>query len=513
MLNFTPLARPLFARYGAATARIANPADTERVQRGVLAWLLRQGRGTEFGRSHRFDALAGERDFAAAVPLTEYEAIRPLVMRMVAGERDVLWPGRCRRFAQSSGTSGGKSKYIPVTDASLRRNHYRGGIETVAAYLPHVSHSRLFGGKSLILGGSFATELADVPQGVHVGDLSASLIDRINPAVNLFRVPSKDIALMADWSRKLPALAEAAMREDVTNISGVPSWFMTVLRTIMDMAGASTIHEVWPNLEVFFHGGIAFGPYRSQYEAICDTSKMHFMETYNASEGFFAVQYDPDVHAMRLLLDAGIFYEFIPINRLGEPDAATLTAWQVEPGRTYALVITSCNGLWRYIIGDTVRVVSTSPLRITIAGRTSSFINAFGEELMVWNADKALAAACARTGAAAANYTAAPVYSACGTKGHHQWLIEWAVAPQCGNEAFADILDAELQAANSDYQAKRSGNIFLARLELTEAPKGTFNRWLASTGRLGGQRKIPRLSNDRRVIDPILRLINKTNKP
>ena len=303
------------------------------------------------------------------------------------------------------------------------------------------------------------------------------------------------------------------MREDVTNISGVPSWFMTVLRTIMDMAGASTIHEVWPNLEVFFHGGIAFGPYRSQYEAICDTSKMHFMETYNASEGFFAVQDDPDVHAMRLLLDAGIFYEFIPINRLGEPDAATLTAWQVEPGRTYALVITSCNGLWRYIIGDTVRVVSTSPLRITIAGRTSSFINAFGEELMVWNADKALAAACARTGAAAANYTAAPVYSACGTKGHHQWLIEWAVAPQCGNEAFADILDAELQAANSDYQAKRSGNIFLARLELTEAPKGTFNRWLASTGRLGGQRKIPRLSNDRRVIDPILRLINKTNKP
>lgn len=507
MLNFTPLVRPLFARYAAATARIATPADTERVQRRVLASLMRAARSTEVGRRHGFGAVADERDFASAIPLTEYEAIRPMVMRMVAGEPDVLWPGRCRRFAQSSGTSSGKSKYIPVTDASLRLNHYRGGIETVAAYLPRVPGSRLFGGKSLILGGSFATELADVPRGVHVGDLSATLIDRINPAVNLFRVPAKDIALMPDWSRKLPALAEAAMREDVTNISGVPSWFMTVLRTIMDMAGATTIHQVWPNLEVFFHGGIAFGPYRSQYEAICEPGKMHFLETYNASEGFFAVQDDPDVHAMRLLLDAGIFYEFIPIGRLGDASAPTLTAWQLEQGKTYAMVISSCNGLWRYIIGDTVRVASTSPLRITIAGRTSSFINAFGEELMVWNADKALAAACARTGAASANYTAAPVYSACGTKGHHQWLIEWAVPPACGNEAFADILDAELQAVNSDYQAKRSGNIFLARLELTEAPKGAFNRWLASTGRLGGQRKIPRLANDRRVIDAILKLI------
>lgn len=480
--------------------------DAEEAQRRILRYLVRRARHTVFGRSHSFDKIRSAEDFSHAVPLTDYEPIRPQVMRMLAGEPDVLWPGRCRRFAQSSGTSGGKSKYIPVTLDSLRLNHYRGGLFVASAYLRNNLHSRLLGGKALILGGSFANELTDLPPGVRVGDLSATLIAEINPFINLFRTPSKEIALMSDWTKKLPALAEAAMHADVTNISGVPSWFMTVLRTILEMSGASSIHEVWPNLEVFFHGGIAFGPYREQYEAITDTSKMHYMETYNASEGFFALQDDPGTHAMRLLLNAGIFYEFIPINRLDDPDAPVLAAWQLEEGRTYAMVISSSNGLWRYIIGDTVRVESLEPLRISIAGRTNSFINAFGEELMVWNADRALAAACSRTGAAAANYTAAPVYAECGTKGHHQWLIEWATPPACGNEAFADILDAELQKVNSDYQAKRSGDIFLARLELTEVPRGTFDRWLASTGKLGGQRKIPRLSNDRRVADAILGL-------
>ncbi|MCM1067526.1 MAG: GH3 auxin-responsive promoter family protein [Muribaculaceae bacterium] len=504
MLNFTPLVRPFFERRARLTAGIATPADTEREQRRVLESLLKAAAGTEVGRRYAFAPGMAYRDYADAAPVTEYESIRPDVMRMVAGERDVLWPGRCRRFAQSSGTSGGKSKYIPLTDACLHRNHYRGGVECVGAYLARHPHSRLFGGKSLILGGSFANELADVPADVCVGDLSATLIDRINPAINLFRVPSKDIALMPDWSRKLPAIAKAAIGQDVTNISGVPSWFMTVLRTILEMTGKSTINEVWPNLEVFFHGGIAFGPYRNQYDEIIDRKRMHYMETYNASEGFFALQDSRETHAMRLILDAGVFYEFVPLEQFGRPGAVALPAWEVQPGHSYALVISSCNGLWRYIIGDTVRVESVEPLRITIAGRTSSFINAFGEELMVWNADRAIAAACARTGAAIANYTAAPVYAACGTKGHHQWLVEWATPPACGNEAFADILDAELQAVNSDYQAKRTGGIFLARLELTEAPKGTFNRWLGATGKLGGQRKIPRLANDRRIIDRIL---------
>ena len=507
MLNLTPIVRPYFAGLASSLKRISGPSATEEAQRKVLAALLRAARKTLVGERHGFGYISRYEQFAARVPITDYEAIRPLVMRMVAGERNILWPGICRRFAQSSGTSGGKSKYIPVTDDGLRLNHYRGGKLAVAAYLDMYPESRLFGGKCLILGGSFANELKDIPAGVCVGDLSATLIDRINPLVNLLRVPDKKTALMPDWNRKLPLLAETALHADITNISGVPSWFMTVLRAVTEKAGVRTIHEVWPNLEVFFHGGIAFGPYRDQYREITDPSKMRYIENYNASEGFFAVQDSEADGQMRLLTDAGIFYEFIDIDNSLEGPA--IPAWQVEPRRTYALVISSCNGLWRYIIGDTVHIESVEPLRISIAGRTNSFINAFGEELMVWNADAALAAACRRTGAAAANYTAAPVYSSCRTKGHHQWLIEWAEPPACGNEAFADILDSELQKVNSDYQAKRNGNIFLARLELTEASPGAFDRWLASTGKLGGQRKIPRLANDRHIIDPIIALMQK----
>ncbi len=509
MLNLTPLTRPVFGRLHKNIERIDTPAATEVAQRKVLSWLLKKASGTAIGQEYGFGKIRNYEDFAASVPAVEFEDIRPYVMRMVSGERDVLWPGVCRRFAQSSGTSGGKSKFIPVTDEALRRNHYGGSACAVASYLARYPKSRLFGGKSLILGGSFANELTDVPKGVCVGDLSATLIARVNPFVNLFRVPSKDIALMSDWNEKLPAIALASENEDVTNISGVPSWFMTVLRRIMADKGAKTIHDVWPNLEVFFHGGIAFGPYREQYREITDASKMRYHENYNASEGFFATQDNDESGVMRLLTDIGVFYEFVPLDSLEEASTKAVPAWKVEKGRTYAIMISSCNGLWRYQIGDTVRIESTSPLRISIAGRTNSFINAFGEELMVWNADKALAEACLKTGASVRNYTAAPVYASGESNGHHQWLIEWERAPKCGNEAFADILDAELQKVNSDYQAKRASDIFLARLELTEAPEGVFDRWLATTGKLGGQRKIPRLSNNRRVIDPILSLSHK----
>ena len=500
MLNFTPLARPIFRRRAAAAACWADVDGMERTQRAVLAWLLRRGAATDYGRRYGFGTFTCYEDFASAVPETGYEAIRPSVMRMVAGERDVLWPGVCRRYAQSSGTSGGNSKYIPITDDSLRINHYGGGASSVAHYLAMYPHSRLFGGKSFILGGSFANELSDVPPGVRVGDLSATLIDRINPLVNLMRVPGKDVALMADWTKKLPLLIENSIHSDITSISGVPSWFMTVLRGVMERAGVSCLHDVWPNLEVFFHGGISFAPYRSQYEQFCDPSRMRYVENYNASEGFFAVQDTPESGRMRLLADIGIFYEFKPVD-----GGAIVPAWRVEQGRIYSLLISGCNGLWRYEPGDTVRIESVEPLRISIAGRTSCFINAFGEELMVWNADAALAVACRRTGAAVANYTAAPVYADGGHKGHHQWLVEWTRRPSCGNEAFADILDAELQKVNSDYEAKRAGGIFLDRLELTEVPHGAFDRWLASTGKLGGQRKIPRLSNDRKIADAIIR--------
>lgn len=507
MIDFTPLTRPFFRHLAARRLQWATADGLEATQRKMLERLMRTAADTEIGRRYGFAKLKNYEDFAAAVPPTLYEDIRGDVERMVHGTPDVLWPGVTRRYAQSSGTSGSKSKYIPVTEASLKLNHYRGGAEAVASYLNLYPDSRILSGKAFILGGSFANELDGLPSDIHVGDLSANLIDRINPLVNFFRIPDKRTALMSDWHEKLPALVEKSMNANVTNISGVPSWFLTVLRTVIERKGATTIHDVWPNLEVFFHGGIAFGPYREQYKAITDPSKIHYIENYNASEGFFAIQDTADgSNGMLLMADAGIFFEFAPFDTYDGSIGNPVPAWKVEKGKVYEIIITAPNGLWRYSPGDTVRIESTEPLRISIAGRTNSFINAFGEELMVWNADAALAAACSATGAAVANYTAAPVYTGERTKGHHQWLIEWAKAPECGNEAFADILDRELTKVNSDYQAKREGDIFLARLELIEVPAGTFNRWLASTGKLGGQRKVPRLSNDRRVADAILAL-------
>ena len=502
-MNLTRLLSPLFVRR--AQKCVDAAVDAEAVQRRELARLVAEAGATEWGRQHGYNAVRSYSDYVQAVGVTPYDELRPYVMRMIAGERDVLWRGVTRRFAQSSGTSDGKSKYIPVTDDSLRHNHYYGGAAVVAHYLDLYRDSRLFAGKSFILGGSFANELKGLDAGVYVGDLSANLIDNINPVANLVRVPSKHIALMADWNKKLPALIEASLKEDITNISGVPSWFLTVLRGVINRAGASTIHDVWPNLEVFFHGGISFEPYREQYRTITDPARMHYLETYNASEGFFAVQDSLEHKSMLLLLDAGIFYEFIPLDSLDDPHPRALGAWEVEQGRTYAMIISSCNGLWRYEIGDTVRVDTVEPLRITIAGRTKSFINAFGEELMVYNAEAALAETCRLTGASVLNYTVAPVYADGGRRGRHQWLIEWDCRPD-DIEAFADELDRQLQRQNSDYQAKRSDGIFLDRLTITDAADGLFDRWLSSTGKLGGQRKVPRLSNSREIMEQMLSL-------
>ena len=501
----TQIIRPFFASRVRSARAIDSREAIERVQTRLLLRLLRKARATETGRRHGFGAIDSYEAYRSACPVADYEAIRADVMRMVGGEPDVLWPGVTRYFAQSSGTTGGKSKYVPVTDDSLRLNHYAGGASAVAWYLSMNPRSRIFSGKAFILGGSFANEVAGLPRGVHVGDLSATLIQRINPLANLLRIPSRRIALMAEWKEKLPALVEASLRADVTNISGVPSWFMTVIRAVMERAGASTIHDVWPNLEVFFHGGIAFGPYREQYKAMCSPSRqMHFLETYNASEGFFSVQDTPDPDAgMRMLLDDGVFYEFVPVEG-GE----AVPAWKLEEGRVYEMIVSGANGLWRYAIGDTVLVHSVEPaLRISVAGRTKCFINAFGEELMVHNADAAIAAACAEFSCAVADYTAGPVYADGGRRGRHQWLIEWEKAP-ADVEAFADFLDAELQRLNSDYQAKRTGGIFLDRLSITTLPHGTFDRWLASTGKLGGQRKVPRLANDRHVLDGVLGILS-----
>lgn len=502
-MSITRLVRPVFMRRAREMARFA--CDGTCIQQRQLSGMLKKAAHTDYGRHHGFAEIRDIDDFRRRVPLTRYEDLRGEIMRMVAGERDVLWPGVTRRFAQSSGTSDGKSKYIPITDESLSRCHYRGGADCVALYLAMNPKSRIFDGRSFILGGSFANEL-DLPKGVALGDLSANLIDNINPLVNLVRIPDKATALMEDWSRKLPALVAAARGKNVTNISGVPSWFLSVIKELMLAEGAASLHDVWPNLEVFFHGGISFAPYRAQYEAITDPAKMHFVETYNASEGFFACQSTLDSHAMLLLLDLGVFYEFIPLDETEEEHPATLTIGEVETGKTYELVITACNGLWRYRIGDTVRVEQTAPVKISIAGRTKHFINAFGEELMVHNADAAVAKACAATGAEVLNYTAAPVYATATTKGRHEWLIEFAHRP-ADLEEFARLLDESLQRENSDYEAKRSGDLFIDRLSIVEARCGLFDDWLLRrSGKLGGQRKIPRLQNSREIIDSMLKL-------
>lgn len=502
MFDFTPLARPLLSRYAAADLRAAT--DPEYFQRALLLRLLSRAANTRWGREHGYGSITSYEQFREHVDITPYDRLRETVMDMVDGKPDLLWPGTTRRFAQSSGTSDGRSKFIPVTGDSLRRSHYRGATSVVSHYLNLYPGSRLFGGRSLILGGSFANGL-NLPPGSHarVGDLSANLIEAINPMAEFFRVPGRRLALMADWEKKLPLLAEAAARADITNISGVPSWMHGVLREVLRITGATMLHEVWPRLEVFFHGGISMKPYRALYDSIIDPARMRYLETYNASEGFFAVQDIIESQAMLLLLDAGTFYE------LARPDgsAPVIPVWEACQGDVYSLIISSCNGLWRYPLGDTVRIESTSPLRITIAGRTRHFINAFGEEVMVHNTDAALSQACRKTGAHALNYTAAPVYTTSRSRGRHEWIIEFDREP-ADLEDFAETLDLALQNENSDYQAKRAGGIFLDRLTVIKARPGLFDRWLSSTGKLGGQRKVPRLSNDRTIIDRLLRMNN-----
>ncbi len=502
-MNFTPLSKYIFNKRARRTD--GWHGHVEEIQRAQLQWLLQHAADTEIGRKYGFHDILNSTDpvalYTSVVPTVSYDDIRSYAMRMVNGERDILWPGQCKRFAQSSGTSGGKSKFVPITNDCLKHNHYPGTSDVVAHYLRMNPNSRIFSGKSLILGGSFANEL-NLKSDVKVGDLSATLIDRMPKLADMVRVPEKKIALMEDWSEKLPALANAAARSNITNISGVPSWFLTVIKEVCKIRKVDKISDIWPNLEVFFHGGIDFRPYRKEYEELTDASKMHFMETYNASEGFFAFQNDFNDHSMLLILDGCVFYEFEPIDG-GKP----IPAWETEAGKTYELLISSSNGLWRYHLGDTVTVTATNPVKIRIAGRTRSFINAFGEEVMEDNANRAIEAACEATGAAIANYTAGPFYAHNNRRGHHQWLIEWNKMPD-SMEKFCTVLDSSLQEVNSDYQAKRAHTIFLDPPEIITAKTGLFDLWLAHAGnhKLGGQRKIPRLSNNRLLLDQLLSL-------
>ena len=502
-MSITSLARHIF------TSRMRelelHQTHGEELQRAVLQHLITRARDTEYGREHGFATTRSYDDFVKMNPVNSYEELKGQIDRMRHGESDVLWPGRVRWYAKSSGTTNDKSKFIPVSSEGLQKIHYAGGYDSVALYLRNNPQSRMFDGRGLILGGSHAPNY-NVKDSL-VGDLSAILIENINPLVNFIRVPKKETALLSDFEVKRERIAREAMTKNVTNISGVPSWMLSVLNCMMEITGKTHLEEVWPNLEVFFHGGVAFTPYRKQYEQLITTPRMHYMETYNASEGFFGIQDDPTDKAMLLMLDYGVFYEFQELSgETGEHKIVPL--WGVEKDKNYAMLISTSCGLWRYMIGDTVRFTSTNPYKFVISGRTKSFINAFGEELIVDNAEQGLAYACEQTGAEVLEYTAAPVFMDANAKCRHQWLIEFSKAPK-DLAQFSDLLDTKLQELNSDYEAKRYKDITLQHLEIIEARAGLFNDWLKLRGKLGGQHKVPRLSNSRENIEQLLLLNEK----
>lgn len=500
-MNTTRLIGKLFAPRQKALDAYATRAVA--LQDAVLRRLLSEAAGTEWGRAHQYAGIRSYEDYRRLVPVQTYDDVKPYIERMRHGESDVLWKGQVRWYAKSSGTTNDKSKFIPVSPDGLKRIHYAGGTDCVASYLRNNPDSRFFSGKGLILGGSHAPNY-NLKDSL-VGDLSAILIQNVNPLVNLIRVPKKEIALLSDFEVKRDRIARSTIGKNVTNLSGVPSWMLSVLRRVLELTGKDSLEQVWPNLEVFFHGGVAFAPYREQYRQLIRSDRMHYVGTYNASEGFFGVQTDPTDASMTLMVDYDVFYEFIPMDEFGKADPTVVPLEGVETGKNYAMLISTSCGLWRYLIGDTVRFTRKDPYRFVITGRTKHFINAFGEELIVDNAEKGLEVACAGTGAQIADYTAAPVFMDSDAKCRHQWLIEFAVLPD-STERFARILDRALQQINSDYEAKRYKDITLQPLEVVVARKNLFHDWLKEKGKFGGQHKVPRLSNTREYIDELLRL-------
>lgn len=500
-MNFTPLVGLYFASRQKAVEHYNNQA--EQLQMNVMRRLVQKASQTEWGSTHHFGQIKSYEDFAKSMSVNSYEELKGYIDRMRHGEKDILWPGQVIWYAKSSGTTNDKSKFIPVSKDCLQDTHYMGGTDSVALYLKQNPKSRLFNGRALILGGSHAPNY-NVSKSL-VGDLSAILIENINPLVNLIRVPKKETALLSDFEIKRDRIARETMDKNVTNISGVPSWMLSVLNRVMELTGKQHLNEVWPNLEVFFHGGVAFTPYREQYRQLIQNPDMHYMETYNASEGFFGIQSDFSDPALELMIDYGVFYEFIAMDELEKENPTVVPLTGVEIGKNYAMVISTSSGLWRYLIGDTVKFTQKNPYKFIITGRTKSFINAFGEELIVDNAEKGLAKACAETGAQVQEYTAAPIFMDTHAKCRHQWLIEFSTMPD-SVEKFAEILDKTLQELNSDYEAKRYKDITLQHLELVVARKGLFNDWLKMKGKLGGQHKVPRLNNSRTHIEELLKL-------
>jgi hypothetical protein len=474
------------------------------IQMETLHYLLRKARETQWGIDHGYSTISSVDDFQNNVPLQAYDDIRPYIDRLRDGEIDLLWPGEVKWFAKSSGTTSDKSKFIPVTKEALEDCHLRGPKDVFALYIKNYPDTKVLRGKTLTLGGS--SEINNFNNNSYYGDLSAILIENVPFWTELIRTPPAEIALIPEFEEKIEQIINTSLDQNVTSLAGVPSWYLVLLKRILERTGKNNILEVWPNLEVFIHGGVKFEPYREQYKKLIPSEGMHYMETYNASEGFFAIQDEPGRDDMLLMLDYGVYYEFIPMEEFDKENPRALRLEETEIETNYAIVISTNAGLWRYIIGDTIKFTGKNPYRLKITGRTKHFINAFGEEVIIDNAEKALQAACSNTGAIVNEYTAGPIFMGDNQKGAHQWIIEFEKDPS-DTDQFVTMLDRRLQELNSDYEAKRYKNLTLEKLHLIVAPQGTFYKWMKNRGKIGGQNKIPRLSNDRKYLDDLLKLI------
>jgi len=482
---------------------IENPID---VQNEVLYDLLSAAKDTEIGKKYDFTTIKNYESFAKHIPIQKYESVQPLLERARKGEQNIFWPSKIQWYAKSSGTTNAKSKFSPVSDEAIEDCHMKAGKDMLCLYINNNEDTEMFKGKGLRLGGSSAVyENNDT----YFGDLSAIIIENLPFWADISTAPSLKTALMGEWETKMEAIIQETINEDITSLAGVPSWMLVLLNKVLEVTGKENILEVWPNLEVFFHGGINFNPYRKQYEKLIPSKKFKYYEIYNASEGFFAIQDKNNSSELLLMLDYGIFYEFIPMDKYDCENSKAIPLQEVEINKNYALVITTNSGLWRYLIGDTIKFTSIMPYRIKVTGRTKHFINAFGEELVIENAEEALNKACKETNAVIIDYTAAPIFMNGKTKGAHEWMIEFKTPPK-KIEKFSNVLDDTLKSLNSDYEAKRYKNMTLSLPKVRQARKGLFYDWLKQKGKLGGQHKVPRLSNNRDFMEELLVLSEHT---
>ena len=476
-----------------------NPVDA---QREVLQDLVTSAQYTDFGRKYNFSKLFNVRAFKQAVPIHEYNDLKPYIERIMTGEQNILWNTPIYWFAKSSGTTSDKSKFIPVSEESLQDGHFKAAKDVLTLYYHFNPDSELLTGKGLVLGGSHT--INPMNNQAQYGDLSAVLLQNTPFWGHWLRTPDLSIALMDEWESKIEKLANSTIKENVTSVSGVPTWTLVLFKRILEITGKKTMAEVWPSLELYMHGGVSFTPYKEQFQKLIGKN-IHYLEMYNASEGFFAAQDIPGKEGMLLFVDHGTFLEFMPVSEYGKKDPQTMGLQDVELGKNYALIISTNGGLWRYMVGDTIQFTSLKPFRIKVTGRLKHYMNAFGEEVIVDNTDKAIAMAAEKTGAIVNDYTAAPIYFSESSNGAHEWLIEFEKEPESLDD-FTTALDNSLKSINSDYEAKRHKSIALRLPVIHSLKKGTFARWLREKGKLGGQHKVPRLSNERKYIDEILSL-------